>query len=150
MASIASTKAFRERHEKKKQESARKVSEGGSLLKKMASDGATASRILVHNGIIAGIYGFVGFLVCYATLQIAFYFVAILAGSTGAYLMETQADVLTAYVILAIVCGFCLFFAFQLEKAVMRAAKRRFWRKDRKNGGIDRGPAWAERHPDET
>lgn len=150
MASAASVKAFRERHEKKKQAAGEKVSDGGNILKKMAQEGAAGTKILVHNGIIAGIYGLAGFFVCYAALQVAFYFVAILAGSTGAYLMETQADVLTAYVILAMVCGFCLFFAFQAEKAIMRAASRRFWRKDKKNGGIDKGPAWAERHPDET
>lgn len=146
MAETASIKAFRDRHAKKKKEGEQKVSEGGVLLKKMAVDGATGSRILGHNGFIAAVYAAVMFVVAYAALQLAFYGVAFLAGSTGAYQMSTQADVLTVYVIIAMVCGFDMFFAFQIEKALIGAMKARFWRRDRASGGIDKGQAYKKRH----
>lgn len=146
MADTASIKAFRERHAKKKKDGDQKVSEGGALLKKMAADGATGSRILAHNGFIGAVYTVVMFVVAYVSLQLAFYGVAFLAGSTGAYQMATQADVLTVYVIIAMVCGFDMFFSFQIEKVLIRAMKDRFWHRDKASGDIDKGPAYKKRH----
>lgn len=147
MSNTAKLAAFRERHEKKKAGSAEKVSEGGALLKNMARDGAIGSKILAHNGFIAILYVLAMALVAYASLQAAFYFVAILAGSTGAYLMATEADVLTVYVIIAVVCGFDLFFSFKIESALIRAMSGRFWHKDAgRPDGIDRGAVYHKKH----
>ncbi len=104
-----------------------------------------SGQISAHNGFIGILYGMVMFLVFYVALQVAFYGVAFLAGTTGAFAMETAADVLTVYVIVAMVCGFDMFFSFGIEKAVSRAAKRRFW-KAAPDGSIDKGDAWRERH----
>lgn len=146
-STIASLKSSRAEHSAKRKKAKDEMARNASLLKRAAAEGVLETRILAHNGIIACLYGAAMFLTAYLALQLAFYLVALLAGSTGAYLMETAADVLTTYVILAMTCGFVLFFSFGIEKALMRAAKRRFWRKDRANGGIDKGDAWRERHP---
>lgn len=116
-----------------------------SALAGIMSSTGRGMKISMHNAMMCLIYGMVMFLVFYVALQVAFYGVAFLAGSTGAFAMETAADVLTIYVIVAMVCGFCLFFSFGAEKMVIRALKRRLWRSDN-NGGIDRGEAWRKRH----
>ena len=102
-------------------------------------------KVSVHNGFIGVVYALCMFLVFYFALQIAFYGVAFLSGTTGAFAMETAADVLTVYVIVAMVCGFDMFFSFGIEKAVIRAMRRRFWKVSR-DGSIDKGDAWRERH----
>ena len=147
MADIASIKGFRAKHAARKKEAQEKTSRSGALLAKMARDGAIGSKILAHNGFIAAVYALAMFLVAYVALQAAFYFVAFLAGSTGAYQMADQADVLTVYVIIAMICGFCLFFAFAIERALMRAMAARFWHRDPDaEGGIDRGAAYNKKH----
>ncbi len=146
--STASLKVSREAHKAKRRSAQEETAKNASLLKKAMKEGALESRILTHNGFIGVLYALVMFLVFYMSLQLAFYFVAFLAGSTGSYLMTSSSDVLTTYVILAIVCGFDLFFSLAIEKALIRAMKRRFWKKDRVNGGIDKGDAWRERHPE--
>lgn len=122
---------------------------GRSALAGILADTGRGAKITAHNGLIAIVYGLCMFLVFYVALQVAFYGVAFLSGTTGAFAMETAADVLTVYVIVAMVCGFCMFFSFGIEKALIRAMKRRFW-KSGKDGGIDRGDAWRERHDTEN
>lgn len=106
-------------------------------------------KVSVHNGFIGVIYALCMFLVFYFALQLAFYGVAFIAGTTGAFAMETAADVLTVYVIVAMVCGFDMFFAFGIEKSIIRAMKRRLW-KVCGDGAIDKGEAWRERHGEEN
>ena len=100
------------------------------------------------------LYGYVNFdtlheveiPVGYAAVQLAMVVVALLLGATGVAAMELVTDVLTAYTIIVMSCGFCLFASFAVIKMLARAAKRRLWRTDRATGEIDKGPAWRERH----
>lgn len=118
------------------------------VLKKFGADSLRSSKILAHNGVVVIAWAVPMFLVAYVALQAAFYAAAVVLGQTGGILMETPVDVVTTYIVIAMVCAFDLFFAFKLENAAIRAMKRRLWRADMKTGGIDRGDFWRERHGD--
>lgn len=133
-------------HKEKREKIKKENAERGTLLKKIMKDGARGAGVSAHNAVIAAVYLAVMALVAYIAVQAAFYLVATMAGATGSYLMETPADVLTVYVILAMCCGFCLFAAFAAFKAIWKAARRRFWHTDRKTGTVDKGELWRERH----
>lgn len=119
-------------------------------LKEFWGESGRTTAVLSHNGIVLCAWACLMFLVAYVALQAAFYFVAIVLGQTGGILMETAVDVITVYVVIAMVCAFDLFFAFKLENACIRAMKRRFWKVDRWNKSIDKGDLWRERHPAEV
>ena len=144
MADVKALRASREKHGAKKKDIQEELAKDRSKVLDIMKGGVTGSGILAHNGIVALVWGAAMLIVAYVALQAAFYFVAVIAGSTGAYAMETAADLLTIYVALAMVCGFDLFFAFKIENRLIRAMKRRFWHKA-PDGTIDHGEAWAER-----
>lgn len=138
---MKSRKELEASRERRREESRKDRAEAKGIFAAAARNG----RISMHNGFIGLIYALAMFLVFYVALQVSFYGVAFLAGTTGAFAMETAADVLTVYVIVAMVCGFVMFFSFGIEKAAIRAMKRRFW-KSAPDGSIDKGDAWRERH----
>ena len=143
-----SLKASRKDREEKRRKLKSENGERLGTLKKFWADGFRTSKILAHNGAVAIAWAVPMILAAYIALQGAFYLVAIVLGQTGGILMETAVDVITVYVVIAVVCGFDMFFAFKIENAAIRAMKRRFWKADYKNGGIDKGEAWRERHPE--
>lgn len=127
----------------------RKAESNASVtLKEFWADSGRTTTVLMHNGVISICWGMLLLLVAYVALQAALIGVAVVLGQTGGVLMETTADVITVYVVIAMVCGFDLFFAFLIEKRILKAIGRRFWKVDHKNKCVDKGDLWKERHLD--
>lgn len=143
-AGISGFRASRAARKKKLQDENRK---NGETLRSFWADSRRSTAVLAHNGVIALVWAMAMFLVAYADLQLSFFVVAFILGETGGIMMQTSVDVITVYVTIAMGCGFCLFFGFAVEKALMRAMGRRFWRVDHANSRIDKGAAWNEKHP---
>lgn len=137
---------FRARHEKKRDKIREENRKNGGALKRFWSDSWHGSAVLGHNGIVFLAWGTLMLATAYAALQAAFFVIAMVLAETGGIAMETPVDVITTYVVIGMCCGFCLFFAFAVEKWLIRHMARRFWRFDHKTRTIDRGEAWRERH----
>lgn len=137
---------FRAGHKAKKDGIDAENRKAGGALKKFWADGARSGAVLAHNGIVFLAWACAMAVVAYASLQLAFVIIAMVLAETGGILMETSIDVITAYVVIAMCCGFDMFFSFAVEKWLMKHMARRFWRIDRRTGAIDKGDAWRERH----
>lgn len=114
-------------------------SEGASLIKKMAHDGAVGTKIMVHNGIIAAVYLAAAAFFSTIMLDAAYACTGLAIAYSGAMNLATVADMLTMYVTIIMVCGFCLVTWYHACKALMKAMIRRFWKKDRATGEIGKG-----------
>lgn len=137
---------FRARHEKKREKIREENKKNGGALKRFWSDSWHGSAVLGHNGIVFLVWAMLMLATAYAALQIAFFVIAMVLAETGGIAMETPVDVITTYVVIGMCCGFCLFFAFAIEKWLIKHMTRRFWKFDRKTRTIDRGESWRERH----
>ena len=146
MGTTAMAASAAKKHKAKMNEAVKETKKQANLFGNVMSKSWQGSKILMHNGLICLVYGPAMFIVCYAAVQLAMVVVALLIGATGVVAMELVTDVLTAYTIIVMSCGFCLFASFAVIKMLARAAKRRLWHTDRATGGIDKGPAWRERH----
>lgn len=140
---------FRAGHKAKKEKIDAENRTAGSALKKFWIDGARSGAVLAHNGIVFLAWGCVMALVAYASLQAVFVVIAMVLAETGGILMETSIDVITTYVVIAMCCGFDMFFSFAVEKWLIKHMSRRFWRHDHRTGTVDKGEAWRERHQED-
>lgn len=139
---------FRSEHKEKKAKIDADNKSTGRTLKRFWSDSAKGSAALAHNGIVFLAWGCIMLLAAYGSLELAFFAIAMVLAETGGILMETTVDVITVYVVIAMVCGFDLFFSFAIEKWLIKHMARRFWKFDHKTGKIDKGDVWRERHAD--
>lgn len=137
---------FRARHEKKKAKIDAENRENGKTLKAFWKNSVSGGAVLAHNGIVFLAWGMLMLLVAYMSLQLAFYVIAMVLAETGGILMETAIDVVTVYVVIAMCCGFDMFFSFKIESYLIRCMAKRFWRTDRRSGTIDKGEFWRLRH----
>ena len=140
----------RKKHEKKRGEIKARNAETGAALKKFWSGAAKSSAVMARNGAVGIAWAVPMLAVMWAALQLEFIVAALVLGETGGILMETPADVITTYVVLAITCGFDLFFSFKIENALLRAASRRFWHLDKRTGEIDKGELYNLKHSAES
>ena len=93
----------------------------------------------MHNGIVAAVFFAMMFIVAFIAIEVAYLGVALMIGYTGAWAMTTVADMLTMYTTLGMVCAIVLFFTFKIENNLIRALSKRWWRKDKETGEIDKG-----------
>lgn len=140
---------FRARHEKKKAKIDAENKKTGATLKSFWKNSVSGSAVLAHNGIVALAWCALMLIVAYIALQASFHIIALVLAETGGLLMETSIDVVTVYVVIAMCCGFDLFFSFKIESYLIRCMTKRFWHMDRRTGGIDKGGFWRERHEPE-
>ena len=141
---------FRAAHKKKKSEIDAENKQTGSKLKAFWVNSGKSSIAMAHNGVVLLLWACVMILVAYIALQLAFVVIAFVLGETGGISMTTAVDVITVYVVIAMCCGFDMFFSFAIEKCLIKAMVRRFWKLDYATGKIDKGAFWHEKHPDVT
>lgn len=140
---------FRASHKKKKADIDAENKKTGAALKSFWVNSGKSSLVLAHNGAVCLIWACLMFLVAYGSLQMAFVLVAFVMAETGGILMETSVDVITTYVVIAMCCGFDMFFSFAIEKYLIKCMARRFWKLNYATGKIDKGALWHEKHPDD-
>ena len=139
---------FRAAHKAKKAEIDAENKKTGAALKSFWVNSGKSSLVLAHNGVILMIWACLMAVIAYAALQFAFVLVAFVLAETGGIMMETPVDVITTYVVIAMCCGFDMFFSFAIEKYLIKCMSRRFWKLDYAKGQIDKGALWHEKHPD--
>lgn len=115
------------------------VKENKSIWQTAKKEAVIGSKIFLHNGIVAAVFFAMMFIVAFIAIEVAYLGVALMIGYTGAWAMTTVADMLTMYTTLGMVCAIVLFFTFKIENNLIRALNRRWWRKDKEIGEIDKG-----------
>lgn len=144
----AAMPGFRAAHKKKKDAIDVENKKNGRRLKEFWINSGKSSIVLGHNGVIVLIWACLMALIAYLSLQLAFVVIAFVLAETGGIAMSTSVDVITTYVVIAMCCGFDMFFSFAIEKCVIKAMCRRFWKLDYATGNIDKGALWHEKHPE--
>ena len=96
-------------------------------MKSVIANTKVTSKMLIHNGLIAAIYGFVLLFVAILAVNISMMAIGYTVGSQGIVAINTVADMLSMYMSLIMIGGLVLFFTFKIENAIIAAAKKRMW-----------------------
>ena len=96
-------------------------------MKSVIANTKATSKVLIHNGLIAAIYGFALLFVAILAVNISMIAIGYTVGSQGVVAINTISDMLSMYMSLIMVGGLVLFFTFKIENAIIAAAKKRMW-----------------------
>ena len=96
-------------------------------VKSVIANTKATSKVLIHNGLIAAIYGFALLFVAILAVNISMIAIGYTVGSQGVVAINTISDMLSMYMSLIMVGGLVLFFTFKIENAIIAAAKKRMW-----------------------
>ncbi len=101
-----------------------------SIMSEISKNSLINGKIMAHNGILTTVYLAVMALIFIGACHLANVISAAMIGYYGAYDTSTIAGALVFQMCMLMTAGFCLFFAFKLENAVIRALKKRLWHRD--------------------
>lgn len=101
--------------------------EGKNKMKNIMQDTKLTSKVLIHNGVIAIIYGFIMLGVAIIAINMSMMLIGYTVGSQGTVAINTIADMLSIYMSLIMIGGLVLFFTFKIENAIIAAIKKRMW-----------------------
>lgn len=127
---------------------------GKEIVSKITRNSILNSKILIHNGILAMLYGMAMFLTGTVIVYLSNICTAFFMGRFGVFEIDTLyeyytgADAIERYVLtnmpqlliflttIISTVGVCLFFGFKIENALISNLKKRLWHKDKKTGEI--------------
>lgn len=96
-------------------------------MKRIMQDTKLTTKVLIHNGLIALIYGFIMLCAAIIAVNMSMMLIGYVVGSQGTVALNTIADMLSIYMSLIMVGGLVLFFTFKIENSLIAATKRRMW-----------------------